>query len=142
MSASAKARTAERDKQIQEKFQRMLNDLLQRDENKFCADCDSKGKYPSFLFIPFIYYHTHTVFYVRQDRDGVRGTWEYSSASGARGCIATSACISLVSSLSTSTPGLQSSSPYALSLSSTCFLFMFTNRPHLLSPHGFIIWRQ
>ena len=56
MSAFARARTAEREKQIQEKFQHVINDLLQRDENKFCADCDAKGTDSSHCLTLFIGY--------------------------------------------------------------------------------------
>ena len=47
---------SERERHIQERFQMMMNELLLRDENKFCADCESKGA-PSKLFLnPHPYY--------------------------------------------------------------------------------------
>lgn len=40
----------ERVKLIQEKCQQMLNEMLRDEDNKYCGDCDAKGKY-SALFI-------------------------------------------------------------------------------------------
>ncbi|XKL59477.1 hypothetical protein PGB90_000493 [Kerria lacca] len=33
----------ERMKQIQDKCQRLLNEMLKDDDNKYCVDCDAKG---------------------------------------------------------------------------------------------------
>lgn len=33
----------ERIKQIQDKCQRLLNEMLKDDDNKYCVDCDAKG---------------------------------------------------------------------------------------------------
>lgn len=33
----------ERAKQIQERCQRLLNEMLKDDDNKYCVDCDAKG---------------------------------------------------------------------------------------------------
>lgn len=34
----------ERQKQIQDKCQTLLNQMLRDDDNKYCVDCDAKGK--------------------------------------------------------------------------------------------------
>jgi len=39
MSAAA----MEKDKQLQEKLQVFIGELLKEEENKYCADCDAKG---------------------------------------------------------------------------------------------------
>lgn len=39
----------ERQKQIQDKCQTLLDQMLRDDDNKYCVDCDAKGM---FCFIP------------------------------------------------------------------------------------------
>lgn len=34
----------ERAKQIQDKCQRLLTEMLKDDDNKYCVDCDAKGE--------------------------------------------------------------------------------------------------
>lgn len=36
----------ERTKQIQDKCQHLLNEMLKDDDNKYCVDCDAKGDVP------------------------------------------------------------------------------------------------
>ena len=40
MSSSA---TKDKQQRMQEKYQAILNSMLREEENKYCADCDSKG---------------------------------------------------------------------------------------------------
>ena len=48
------ANKKEKEKQMQDKLQIILADLLKDDDNKYCVDCDSKGL---FLFhFPLILY--------------------------------------------------------------------------------------
>lgn len=37
-------RNAKADKQLQDKMQALLSHLLREEDNKYCADCDAKGK--------------------------------------------------------------------------------------------------
>ena len=47
----------ERTKQIHEKCQRMLNEMLKDDDNKYCVDCDAKGMLPSLAILNRTYSH-------------------------------------------------------------------------------------
>ncbi len=39
------------DKKLNEKHQKILKDLLNRPENKICADCKKRGKHSWFFFM-------------------------------------------------------------------------------------------
>lgn len=41
----------EKQKLIQDKCQQILTELLRDDDNKFCVDCDAKGRFWLFRFL-------------------------------------------------------------------------------------------
>jgi hypothetical protein len=79
-------------KLIQDKCQGILNDLLKDEDNKYCEDCDAKGKKSRWKYAP-----RYPLFFVNciwQVLDGHLGTWVFFCASGARGFIETWECTS------------------------------------------------
>jgi len=67
----------DRQKQIQDRCLSLLNQMLKDDDNKYCVDCDSKGKY---LMSTKRYSVAKCHRLQTQDRDGPLGIWEYSCA--------------------------------------------------------------
>lgn len=44
----------EKSKAQQEKFQAVLSGLLKDDDNKYCVDCDAKGRFYSPVYSPIV----------------------------------------------------------------------------------------
>ncbi len=71
----------ERTKQIQDKCQRLLDEMLKDDDNKYCVDCDAKGNV-SLIFATFrpnisLDNPYRCAITVLQDPDGLLGISEY-----------------------------------------------------------------
>lgn len=70
MASRVNEKEKERTKAEQDKLQSILNELLKDEDNKYCADCDAKGKLSatqSFLFYLLQHFRSFWVL------DGLRG---------------------------------------------------------------------
>jgi hypothetical protein len=64
------------DKELNDKHTKILVDLLQKPENRKCADCKKKGKKTSGIYL-FFRLETEVL---NKILDGLLGTWVYSFA--------------------------------------------------------------
>lgn len=53
----------DKQKQIQDKCQSLLNAMLRDEDNKYCVDCDSKGKYNGYVQNIKVLFYKNLVFH-------------------------------------------------------------------------------
>ena len=73
---------AEKNKLVQEKCQQILAELLRDDDNKYCVDCDAKGKVIPLgsgilIYLSFVCFSLSLLRYCVQVLDGLPGIWVY-----------------------------------------------------------------